>query len=46
MAETVDAKPVFREAFKRRRCLVPIEAFYEWKKLGQKEKAALRHCPR
>ena len=38
MAETVDTKPVFREAFKRRRCLVPVEAFYEWKKLGPKEK--------
>jgi putative SOS response-associated peptidase YedK len=25
-------------AFKRRRCLVPIEAFYEWKKVGLKEK--------
>jgi putative SOS response-associated peptidase YedK len=34
----VDTKPVFRETFKRRRCLVPIEAFYEWKKLGPKEK--------
>jgi putative SOS response-associated peptidase YedK len=38
MAETVDSKPVFREAFKQRRCLVPIEAFYEWQKLGPKEK--------
>jgi len=38
MAETVDTKPVFREAFQRRRCLVPIEAFYEWKKVGPKEK--------
>jgi putative SOS response-associated peptidase YedK len=38
MAETVDTKRVFREAFKRRRCLVPIEAFYEWKKVGVKEK--------
>jgi hypothetical protein len=27
MAETVDTKPVFREAFKRRRCLVPTEEF-------------------
>jgi putative SOS response-associated peptidase YedK len=38
MAETVDAKPVFREAFRRRRCLVPVEAFYEWQKVGPKEK--------
>jgi putative SOS response-associated peptidase YedK len=38
MAETVDTKPAFRDAFARRRCLVPIEAFYEWKKLGPKEK--------
>jgi putative SOS response-associated peptidase YedK len=38
MAETVDTKPVFRDAFKRRRCLVPVDNFYEWKKLGPKEK--------
>jgi putative SOS response-associated peptidase YedK len=38
MAETVDTKPVFREAFKRRRCLVPVDNFYEWKKLDAKEK--------
>ena len=34
MAETMDTKPVFREAFQRRRCIVPIDNFYEWKKLG------------
>src|ERR1700680_1692266 len=38
MPETVDTKPVFREAFKRRRCIVPVDNFYEWKKLGPKEK--------
>jgi putative SOS response-associated peptidase YedK len=38
MAETVDTKPVFREAFQRRRCIVPVDNFYEWKKLGPKEK--------
>jgi putative SOS response-associated peptidase YedK len=27
MAETIDTKPVYREAFKRRRCLVPVEAY-------------------
>jgi putative SOS response-associated peptidase YedK len=38
MAETIDTKPVFREPFKRRRCLVPVEAYYEWKKLDAKTK--------
>lgn len=28
--ETVTAKPAFRAAFKRRRCLVPMAGYYEW----------------
>jgi putative SOS response-associated peptidase YedK len=31
-AEEVETKPAFREAFRRRRCLVPLDNFYEWKK--------------
>ena len=34
-AETVDTRPAYREAFARRRCLVPFDSFYEWKKLGR-----------
>jgi putative SOS response-associated peptidase YedK len=28
----IESKPAFREAFQRRRCLVPVDNFYEWKK--------------
>jgi putative SOS response-associated peptidase YedK len=31
-AEGIEGKPAFREAFQRRRCLVPMDNFYEWKK--------------
>jgi putative SOS response-associated peptidase YedK len=32
-AESIETRPAFRQAFERRRCLVPVDSFYEWKKV-------------
>jgi len=37
-AETVPTSATYREAFKRRRCLVPANIFYEWVKVDAKTK--------
>jgi putative SOS response-associated peptidase YedK len=34
--ETVATNNIFRDAFQRRRCLVPADGFYEWQKAGGK----------
>jgi putative SOS response-associated peptidase YedK len=33
-AETLERSPLFREAFQRRRCIVPVDAFYEWRRVA------------
>jgi len=37
-AEEVATKPAFRAALKKRRCLVPADAYYEWRQTGAKTK--------
>jgi putative SOS response-associated peptidase YedK len=32
-AETIAEKPAFKGPFKSRRCLIPLDGFYEWKKI-------------
>lgn len=34
-AETLERRPVFRDAFARRRCLIPSDGFYEWSARGR-----------
>src|SRR6185436_14636851 len=36
--DTVTTKPAFRNAMKRRRCLIPADGFYEWKEEGGKRR--------
>jgi putative SOS response-associated peptidase YedK len=34
-AETVATKPAFRESLSKRRCLIPADGFFEWRKNGK-----------
>jgi putative SOS response-associated peptidase YedK len=34
-AETIDKAPSFRQAFTKRRCLIPADGFYEWRKTAK-----------
>ena len=46
-AETLADKPSFRNAFRRRHCLVPADAFYEWKAIGgRKQPYSIRMADR
>jgi putative SOS response-associated peptidase YedK len=41
--ESVNDKPAFRNAMKRRRCLFPADGFYEWKSEGARKRAFFAH---
>lgn len=37
-AETVEDKPMFRSAYRSRRCLVPVDGYFEWQALDESGK--------
>lgn len=41
-SETITEKISFKTSFKKNRCLVPADGFYEWKKIGKKTKVPYR----
>jgi putative SOS response-associated peptidase YedK len=42
-SETVEEKPSFRQAFKQRRCIIPADGFYEWRREGGKKQPYFFH---
>ena len=45
-AETLADKNAYKRAFSKRRCIIPADGFYEWKKIpGQKAKQPYVHPP-
>jgi putative SOS response-associated peptidase YedK len=40
-AETVDKSPTWKTPFHKRRCLVPADGFYEWRRIDAKTKQPL-----
>ena len=40
-SETLTEKPAFRGSFRRRRCLLPADGFYEWRAVGRRKQPYL-----
>ena len=44
-SETAAEKPSFKQALKKRRCLIPTDGFYEWVKVGKAKQPYHIHLP-
>jgi putative SOS response-associated peptidase YedK len=43
-AETIATTPAFRTSFARRRCIIPADGFYEWRRDGARKRPYLIHA--
>lgn len=41
-SETITEKATYKTSFQKRRCLIPADGYYEWKKVGKKTKIPFR----
>lgn len=44
-AETIAVSPAFRTSFIRRRCIIPVDGFYEWQREGRRRQPFLIRPP-
>jgi putative SOS response-associated peptidase YedK len=44
-SETVQHKPAFKNALKRRRCLLPADGYYEWQEVSGRKRPFFIHRP-
>jgi putative SOS response-associated peptidase YedK len=44
-AETLATSSAFRASFLKRRCVIPADGFYEWRRVGGKKQPFLIHAP-
>ncbi|MEP7361037.1 MAG: SOS response-associated peptidase [Chloroflexota bacterium] len=43
-AETIATTPAFRTSFAKRRCIIPADGFYEWRRVGSRKQPFLIHA--